>query len=79
VDSVAHDRGQPALLVVDMQESFLGQAGVIARLRGALPGATNLVRRTAQLVRRARSSGVPIFYTRHGYRADYADADLLIA
>ncbi len=72
------DHGQQALLIVDMQTSFLAANGVIARTRGALSGSEDLVKRTACLVDQARTRGMPIVYTRHGYRADYADADLLM-
>jgi len=67
-----------ALLVVDMQRTFLETTGVIARLRGSLPGSADLLSRTERLVSQARSRGMPVIYTRHGYRPDYADADLLM-
>lgn len=67
-----------ALLVVDMQRTFLGVTGVIARLRGSLPDSANLLWRAERLIIHARSLGVPVIYTRHGYRPDYTDADLLM-
>jgi nicotinamidase-related amidase len=61
-----------------MQRSFLSPAGVIARLRGPVPETEQLLQCTSDLIIRARSAGIPIIYTRHVYRSDYADADLLM-
>jgi ureidoacrylate peracid hydrolase len=70
-------RDKIALLVIDMQNGFLAEAGSMAKiglphtaLQPALPGCV-------ALVAAARAAGVPVIYTRYVYLPDYSDAGLL--
>lgn len=67
------DPQSTALVIVDMQEDFLGTEGYFARkgydpapLRAILPN-------VATLADTARAAGCHIIWTRQGYRADLAD------
>lgn len=57
-----------ALIVIDMQNGFLHPDGSIPRAGMVVPGAADLVSRTAALVAAARARDVPVVHTRHSYR-----------
>jgi ureidoacrylate peracid hydrolase len=71
-------RERSALVVVDMQNGFLDDAGSMARLglpvghlrERSLPG-------TRRLVAAARAAGVPVIWTRYVYMPDYRDGGLV--
>ena len=71
-------RERSALMVVDMQNGFLGDEGSMARIglpvadlrSKALPG-------TLALLEAARKAGVPVIFTRYVYMADYRDGGLV--
>lgn len=65
----------PALIVVDMQNSYCLDTGITTRVRGMVPGMPFLVTRTAALVESLRAQGCPVIFTRHCYQYDYADAE----
>ncbi|HEY8536095.1 MAG TPA: isochorismatase family cysteine hydrolase [Vicinamibacterales bacterium] len=64
-----------ALLVIDMQNSFCHPDGAMHNVRGPVIGARELISATARAVDAARAAGHLIVYTRHGYHAEYLDAD----
>jgi nicotinamidase-related amidase len=64
-----------AVLLVDAQNSFLHQDGVVSRVVGPVPDADRFVAEAARLLAAARAAGIPVVYTRHAFRADYADVD----
>ncbi len=70
-------RKDTALLIIDMQNSFLSARGSMAaiglppaELQPALAGCV-------KLADAARAAGVPVIYTRYVYLPDYSDAGLL--
>ena len=64
-----------AVLVIDMQNSFLRPGGAMYEHRGrALRDPDGTIQRVSEVVAAATSGGVPVIYTRHCYRPGYADA-----
>jgi ureidoacrylate peracid hydrolase len=71
-------RDRAALLVVDMQNGFLDEAGSMAKI--GLPVAalrSRSLTRTCDLVTAARQVGVPVIYTRYVYMPGYIDGGLV--
>jgi ureidoacrylate peracid hydrolase len=65
-----------ALLVVDMQNSFLKPGGKMFGLRGTpLANIDETIAANVRAVELARSQGTPVLYTRHCYRPGYPDAN----
>lgn len=62
----------PALIVVDMQNAFCHKDGSFARL-GIPTDPTAIVPRINELRSEFRAAGVPIYFLRTGYKADYSD------
>lgn len=62
-----------ALLVIDVQNGFCHPRGSLARSGIALSGVAAAVARTADAVASARAAAVPVVFTRHVYRPEYAD------
>lgn len=68
------DPARTALLVIDMQEDFLGAQGYFAR-KGYDPALLrSIIPNVQALTEAARAAGCRIIWTRQGYRADFADA-----
>ena len=70
-------REHTALVVTDMQNSFLAEGGSMAEiglpyqeLRTALDG-------TVRLVAAARDAGIPVIFTRYVYMPDYSDGGIV--
>jgi nicotinamidase-related amidase len=68
--------GRTALLVIDMQNDFLHAGGWYARQGIDIAHMQAAIAPTAALVSEARARGVPVIWTRHGFR-DARDAGLL--
>jgi nicotinamidase-related amidase len=67
-----------ALLVIDMQNSFLHPEGGMYAATGApLINIEQTVLANRRAVEAAQAVGVPVVYTRHGFRPGYEDAGLL--
>jgi ureidoacrylate peracid hydrolase len=62
-----------ALLVIDMQNGFCDAEGTMPRAGFGLPRIDEVIAETAALLGAARTAGLPVVYTRHGYRADMLD------
>lgn len=67
-----------ALLVIDLQNAFCHAGGSLARLGRDIAMCRQVIGPCTRLVAAARRRGVPVIFTRYVYRADYADADLLV-
>jgi nicotinamidase-related amidase len=67
--------GRTALVVVDMQNDFLHDDGWYAQQGIDISHMQASIAPTASLVREARSRGVPVIWTRHGFR-DTRDAGI---
>jgi ureidoacrylate peracid hydrolase len=64
-----------ALLVIDMQNSFLHPDGAMRAHRGrVLTDIDEIIKRNAEAVRIAHDRTLPVIYTRHCYRPGYTDA-----
>jgi nicotinamidase-related amidase len=68
--------GRTALVVIDMQNDFLHPEGWYARQGIDIGHMRAAIGPTAALVREARARGVPVIWTRHGFR-DTRDAGIL--
>lgn len=65
-----------ALLVIDMQNSFLKPAGQMYGLRGTpLANIDETIEANARAVAFAQSLSIPVLYTRHCYRPGYPEAN----
>jgi ureidoacrylate peracid hydrolase len=64
-----------ALIVVDMQNSFLHSDGIMWQHRGRqVDDAAGVIDRNRRAVEVARAHDVPVVYTRHCHGPDYLDA-----
>lgn len=68
--------GRTALVAIDMQNDFLHPEGWYARQGIDTAHMRAAIEPTAALVREARAHGVPVVWTRHGFR-DLRDAGIL--
>jgi nicotinamidase-related amidase len=62
-----------AVLVIDMQNTFLDDAGASVRRGAPIMDAAGVVARCAGLIASARRAGWDVIYTRHRYRTDLRD------
>jgi ureidoacrylate peracid hydrolase len=60
--------GRTALVLIDLQNDFLHPDGWYARSGVDIEHMRRVIEPTKELVRRARDAGVPIVWTRHGFR-----------
>jgi ureidoacrylate peracid hydrolase len=68
----------PALIVIDMQNSFLREEGSMNHL-GLSPSAViHTVEPVLELIKGAREAGIPVIYTREGLAEDYSDGGQFI-
>jgi ureidoacrylate peracid hydrolase len=64
-----------AVLVIDMQNSFLRSGGAMYEHRGGtLRDPNGTIQRVGEVVAAATARGIPVIYTRHCYRPGYMDA-----
>ncbi|MDA1100836.1 MAG: isochorismatase family protein [Proteobacteria bacterium] len=70
--------GRTALMVVDMQNAFCTDGGSVASIGLDISMLKAAIAPCARLVEGARAAGIPIIFTRHIYRADYADGGVLV-
>lgn len=67
--------GADAVLVTDMQNSFLRPEGALYRYRGAVLRETDrTIARIADVAAAAAGRGISVIYTRHCYRPGYPEA-----
>lgn len=67
-----HFDSAPALIVIDMQNGFCHKDGSFARL-GIQTDPTTIVPRINKLLSEFRAAGLPIYFLKTGYKADYSD------
>jgi ureidoacrylate peracid hydrolase len=66
-----------AVLVIDMQNSFLRPDGAMYQHRGApLRDLDGTTKRVGEVAAAATAGGIPVVYTRHCYRPGYPDAGI---
>jgi ureidoacrylate peracid hydrolase len=64
-----------ALIVIDMQNSFLRPAGAMYQHRGGtLRDPAGTIGRVGEVIAAATAREIPVIYTRHCYRPGYTDA-----
>jgi nicotinamidase-related amidase len=64
-----------AVLVIDMQNSFLRPSGAMYQHRaGTLRDPDGVISRVGEVAAAAAAREIPVIYTRHCYRPGYADA-----
>ncbi len=62
-----------ALLVIDMQNDFCAHGGYVERQGYSLASLQAPIARIQSVVQACRCKGIPVLFTRQGYRADLAD------
>ncbi len=69
-----------ALLMIDVQNAFLDEHGMSARLAGGRLDAplTATIEPARQAIAAARAAGVPIIYTQHQFQPDFRDAGFIV-
>ena len=70
--------GRTALIVVDMQNAFCTDDGSIAKIGLDISMLKAAIEPCRRLIDAARTSGVPVIYTRYIFRSDYADGGVLV-
>jgi len=70
-------RAETALVLVDLQRGFLDAEGFVALQGRDVSACRRAAERAVGLAALARAHGMPVIWTRHILRADYADAGLL--
>jgi len=66
-----------ALLVVDMQNGFLDDAGSMATIGLPVAELQRAIAGTNTMIVAAREAGVPVIYTRYVYMPDYSDGGIV--
>ena len=69
---------KPALIVVDMQNAFLKEDGSLHRAGFNISLLQSVVQNVARVITVARRLDIPIVYSRHTFRKDFADAGSII-
>lgn len=64
---------QCALVVIDMQRDFCAPDGYVAQLGEDIAPLAACIGPTARCIAAARGAGMPVVFTRQGYRPDLAD------
>jgi ureidoacrylate peracid hydrolase len=62
-----------AILVIDMQNGFCHEQGSLPLAGLGLPNTPSVVAENRALLAEARVMGLPVYYTRHVFRADFLD------
>ncbi|GIG67611.1 cysteine hydrolase family protein [Phytomonospora endophytica] len=72
-EAVAFDLARTAVLVIDMQNDFGAEGGMVHRAGGDLSLVRHTIAPTARLLDAARAAGMTVVYTQHGYLPDLSD------
>ena len=65
------DSGSTALLVIDPQNDFLTEAGVVWDLVGEMVVKNQVVDKLSKLIAKAKESGIEVFYSPHYYDKEF--------
>jgi ureidoacrylate peracid hydrolase len=71
---MAPQRGEIALVVIDMQNAFCSSRGSYRRRGGKIADLARVIARTGRLLELARRNRRPVVFTRLVFRRDYSDA-----
>ena len=75
---MAAPQAETVLLLVDLQACFCDPDGAMSRQGRDIAAMRTAAQRCGDLARRARTSGVPVIWTRMAYRDDYIDGGRLL-
>lgn len=70
--------GKAALIVVDMQNGFLHEKGTFAKMGLHVENPGKVIKEIRGLAETFQAAGLPIFFVRYGWKADYSDSGLLL-
>lgn len=73
------DPGRAALLLVDLQRGFVDPTGFVAQQGRDVSACRHAADHAVALAAAARGCGMPVAWTRHVLRPDYADGGLLVS
>lgn len=63
-----------AVVVIDMQNAYASEGGYVDLAGFDIAGAAGVIDRIAQVLRTARTAGMPVIYLQNGWDAEYAEA-----
>jgi nicotinamidase-related amidase len=70
---------ETALLLIDLQNGFLDEAGFVSRSYGGLsPSLSAVVRPAERLLAAARAAEIPVIHTQHAWEEGYRDGGFLV-
>ncbi|KAK3710004.1 hypothetical protein LTR37_010623 [Vermiconidia calcicola] len=72
-------KNRPALIIVDMQNGFAHESGTVGRLGIPTVQMRNIVPKIDRLRSICNKRGIPIIFTKIGFKEDYSDSGLLLA
>ncbi|MDA1215570.1 MAG: cysteine hydrolase [Chloroflexi bacterium] len=70
---MAVDNGRTALVIIDPQNDFLSEGGVVWDLVGEGVVKNDVVNKLKNLISKAKGAGIPVYYSPHYYDKEYAD------
>ena len=70
---MAVDNGRTALVIIDTQNDFLSEGGVVWDLVGEGVVKNDVVNKLKNLISKAKGAGIPVYYSPHYYDKEYAD------
>jgi ureidoacrylate peracid hydrolase len=73
-EPVEVDLSKSAVVVVDMQNAFASQNGMLDIAGADISGAHRVVSAIGQILTAARGAGMPVVYLQMGYKADLSDS-----
>lgn len=69
---MAVDKNRTALVIIDPQNDFLSEGGVVWDLVGESVVKNDVVNKLKGLIAKAKGAGIPVFYSPHYYDKEYA-------
>lgn len=73
-EAVRLSPSETAVVVIDMQNAYASEGGYVDLAGFDITGAARVVDKIAQVLRTARSAGMPVIYLQNGWDADYVEA-----
>ena len=70
---MAVDKSRTALVIVDPQNDFLSEGGVVWDMVGDGVVKNDVVNKLKNLIAKAKGAGIPVFYSPHYYDKEYKD------
>ena len=70
---MAVDKSRTALVIIDPQNDFLSEGGVVWDMVGDGVVKNDVVSKLKNLIAKAKGAGIPVFYSPHYYDKEYKD------